>query len=427
MVNFEYNDLLKEGCKTYTHKTGITISVIEKPEFNTTYAVCGTRYGSIDNAFKIKGENDFTVLPEGIAHFLEHKLFENEDIDVFERFSKVGASSNAFTSFDRTCYYFSTTSDFDSAFEILLDFVQKPYFTKETVEKEQGIIGQEISMYDDQPFWMLYFQMLGAMYHINPIKINICGTRDSIAKITPELLYKCYQTYYNPANMYICVCGKVNAEHVFELADKFLKDTPALEFEKFVPDEPDTIVCDKTTFEMPIAKPLVALGYKETLPNGKISIEEALAYDLIRMMYFNPDSDFGIDLLEKGIVGRSFGSEYSFGNGYSFNMIYADTDNPEKFVECITQKIDDLHKNGLDRDIFERMKKVGYATIVCMYDDIENIALNIMLDNAVNNYSPFEMVEAYKNITFEYVSDIFEKSFRNDRSVNSIINPIEVK
>ena len=153
MVNFEYNDLLKEGCKTYTHKTGITISVIEKPEFNTTYAVCGTRYGSIDNAFKIKGENDFTVLPEGIAHFLEHKLFENEDIDVFERFSKVGASSNAFTSFDRTCYYFSTTSDFDSAFEILLDFVQKPYFTKETVEKVKQAYKE---MYQVDNYWDTY-------------------------------------------------------------------------------------------------------------------------------------------------------------------------------------------------------------------------------------------------------------------------------
>ncbi len=190
------------GDKYYKvkHKSGLNIYVYEKEGYNSTYAVFGTRYGSINTTFSSNGGEKMTV-PDGIAHYLEHKLFECEDGDAFAKYAKTGANANAFTSFDKTCYLFSTTDNFKESLEILLDFVQRPYFTEETVAKEQGIIGQEIKMYDDSPEWRVMFNLLEIMYHNHPVKIDIAGTVESIAKITPELLYKCYNTFYNLTNM----------------------------------------------------------------------------------------------------------------------------------------------------------------------------------------------------------------------------------
>jgi predicted Zn-dependent peptidase len=208
------------------HPTGLDIYVAPKSGYSSQYAIFGTKYGSIDNLFK-EGEKS-TAVPEGIAHFLEHKLFESEDGDTFSRFAKTGASANAYTSFDRTCYLFSCTSEFRASLEILLDFVQKPYFTKKTVQKEQGIIGQEIKMYDDDPNWQVFFGLLRSLYHAHPVKTDIAGTAQSIAQITPELLYKCYQSFYNLNNMVLCVAGDVDPSLVLEVADTLLKPAPAL-------------------------------------------------------------------------------------------------------------------------------------------------------------------------------------------------------
>ena len=423
-TNAEFK-LINESCKIYEHKSGIKIYVIEKPQFNTTFAAYGTRYGSIDTMFRKEGEENYTIVPEGIAHFLEHKLFENEDCDVFEKFSKLGASDNAFTSFDRTCYYFSCTDNFDECFKILLDFVQNPYFTAETVEKEQGIIGQEISMYDDSPFWVLMFDMLNALYHEHPIKINICGTKNSIAKITPELLYYCYETFYNPANMFICVCGNVDADNVFNLADEFLKDKLPVKVESTTPIEPESVAKKYTENSMPISKPLAAIGFKEICEKPYMTPEESAAYDIIKSMIFDINSDFSVELLEKGLIGSTFGTDVYSGNNYCSTIIFAETDDPKQLYDEILKKVTDLHKNGLDEKTFERVKKVAYANIVRAYDDVENTAMNLMIESAVNNYGIFDLAQAYQKITFEYICEIFSKCFNIDRCALSVINPIK--
>ncbi len=194
------------------HPSGLKIYILEKPQYNSAYAVFGTKYGSIDTCFSVNGEK--TQVPEGIAHFLEHKLFESEDGDAFTKYAATGAYANAYTSFDRTCYLFSCSDRFYDNLGILLDFVQSPYFTAETVQKEQGIIGQEIRMYDDSPDWRVMFNMLLAMYKNHPVRIDIAGTVESIAEIDDKLLYKCYNTFYNPSNMFICIAGNVNSEKV---------------------------------------------------------------------------------------------------------------------------------------------------------------------------------------------------------------------
>ncbi|MGN1443956.1 MAG: EF-P 5-aminopentanol modification-associated protein YfmH, partial [Acutalibacteraceae bacterium] len=212
--------LLNEKYVEINHKSGLKIFVMEKPDYTGAFAMFGTKYGSVDTCFKLKNEADYTKVPEGIAHFLEHKLFESEDLDAFERFEKTGANANAFTSFDKTCYIFQCADNFSESLEILLDFVKHPYFTEATVQKEQGIIGQEIKMYQDDPDWQVLFNLLRGLYVNNPVRIDIAGTVESIAQINADLLYSCYNTFYNLSNMALAVVGNVTVNQVLEIADK---------------------------------------------------------------------------------------------------------------------------------------------------------------------------------------------------------------
>ena len=229
------------------HSSGLKIYILEKPQYNSCYAIFGTKYGSIDNCFSVNGEQ--TQVPEGIAHFLEHKLFESEDGDAFSKYAKTGAHANAFTSFDKTCYLFSCSNLFYENLEILLSFVQSPYFTEATVQKEQGIIGQEIRMYDDSPGWRVTFNMLLAMYKNHPVRIDIAGTTDSIAKINANLLYKCYNTFYNPSNMFLCIAGNVETEKILKMVEKGIKESTSLEIERVKPNEPQEVL--KPVVEQP--------------------------------------------------------------------------------------------------------------------------------------------------------------------------------
>ena len=213
----KYDAYLDETYYYMKHNTGLEIYVMPK-ELSTSYAMLTAKYGSFDNRFAKKGA-PMTEMPEGIAHFLEHKLFESEDGDAFTRYSETGASANAYTSFDRTCYLFSCSDRFYDNLYILLDFVTHPYFTEQTVNKEQGIIAQEIKMYDDSPYWRVLFNMLEKMYYNHPVRVDIAGTVESISKITDKLLYKCYNTFYDLSNMFVCVAGNVKSDEVIDFID----------------------------------------------------------------------------------------------------------------------------------------------------------------------------------------------------------------
>lgn len=202
------SERLGESYSVFHHPSGLDVLVWKMEGFTTTEAIFATKYGSIYNCFKTKDSKDFINVPEGIAHFLEHKLFENEDTDVFDLYAKTGANANAFTSFDETAYTFSCSENWEDSLEILLDFVQKPYFTEQSVAKEQGIIGQEIKMCADSPERQCFYNLLKALYVNHPIKIDIAGTVDTIAEITPDLLYECYYTFYNLHNMVLAIGRK---------------------------------------------------------------------------------------------------------------------------------------------------------------------------------------------------------------------------
>ncbi|MFR1803348.1 MAG: EF-P 5-aminopentanol modification-associated protein YfmH, partial [Faecalispora jeddahensis] len=256
------NERVQDSYYSVKHPSGLRIFVYPKEGSNSTYAIFGTRYGSVDTSFRRSDEQEVSTVPEGIAHFLEHKLFESEDGDAFARYAKTGASANAYTSFDMTCYLFSCTENVYESLEILLDFVQSPYFTEQTVQKEQGIIGQEIRMYDDDPQWRVMFNLLKALYHHHPVKIDIAGTVESIAEITPEYLYRCYHTFYNLNNMALCVAGNIDPERVLELCDKMLKPSEPTQVERIFEEEPAGVVQDRVEQKLSVTIPLFQLGFK---------------------------------------------------------------------------------------------------------------------------------------------------------------------
>ncbi|MCJ1907270.1 EF-P 5-aminopentanol modification-associated protein YfmH [Planococcus ruber] len=347
---------------------GLEVYILPKKGFSKTFATFTTKYGSIDNHFVPYGEEEAIKVPDGIAHFLEHKMFEKEDGDVFQQFSKQGASANAFTSFTRTAYLFSATGQINENVETLLDFVQSPYFTEKTVEKEKGIIAQEITMYDDQADWRLYFGMIENLYKNHPVKIDIAGTVDSIQDITAEHLYTCYNTFYHPSNMVLFVVGAVDPEQMMEFVkanqDQKTFEEPK-EIKRIYPDEPMEVAIKERTLEMSVQKPKIFVGIKPEVLHysGKSMLKHELAAELAFELLFGRTSDFYHHAYESNLIDESYSFDYSLENGFGYALIGSDTNEPEQLIKEINHTLDQAIEKwpfgqaDLDRI---RRKKIGF-------------------------------------------------------------------
>lgn len=417
------NKALKEKYLKINHKSGLTIYVWQKPNYTSKYAIFGTNYGSIDTAFLNK-DGEKVEIPNGTAHFLEHKLFESEDLDAFERYAKTGASANAYTSFDKTCYLFSCTENFNESLEILLDFVRHPYFTKQTVEKEQGIIGQEIKMYKDIPSWEILFNLLSIMFHNHPVKIDIAGTVDSIAKIDDKMLYSCYDNYYSLCNMALVVVGDVNVDEVLLLADKYLKKGESSSFERVLPKEPDNIVKPRIEERLPVSRPMFALGYKENIDPGNVSIKDEFVMELFLDILVSKSSNLYEELIDKKLINSTFSYEYFYGYGYSVPMFSGESDDFEKAIEVIKSKIEEYKVNKISNDEFERQKKKLYGNIIKGYNDTSNLA-NELIACHFENKEIFDYPKVLESITLDDVNQRLEKVFKDEYSCVSIIKNSE--
>lgn len=423
MIKEFTNKKLDETVKVYTHKTGLKVYVCEKPDYSSSYAIFGTRYGSIDTKFKVNN-GEFLEVPEGIAHFLEHKLFESEEQDAFERFSKTGAQANAYTSFDRTCYLFSCSDNFEQNFRILLDFVQHPYFTEETVKKEQGIIGQEINMYDDSAPWRVLFNLLCAMYKNHPVRIDIAGTVESIANINADLLYDCYNTFYNPNNMFICVAGNVKAEDVFSICDELLLDKEKIEIERYMPVEDENIVNDKVELSLPVSIPMFAIGFKEKCERPQKTVKEKVLTEIILKCIFGNDSELYKQLFDSGLINDNFGTEHFNGFGYESVIVEGESNDPLKVREIINSYIENIKINGISDEDIERCKKAYYGKCVSDYNSVENIVSNLV-DSAFFDYGVFDEIETLMSITANDVNKRLSEILDVNNSSISIINKKE--
>lgn len=392
---------------------GLDVYILPKKGFSKTFVTFTTKYGSIDRSFVPIGETEPITVPDGIAHFLEHKMFEKEDGDVFQKFSEYGASANAFTSFTRTAYLFSATNEIEKNTETLLDFVQQPYFTEATVNKEKGIIGQEITMYDDQPDWRLYYGVIENMYHNHPVKIDIAGTIESIDEITADHLYTCYNTFYHPSNMLLFVVGGVDPVKMLELIkqNQSKKQFPeATEIKRIFEEEPTDVAVKERTLTMDVNKPKVFVGLKakQTNLSGQQMLKHELSVQIALESLFGKASNFYTEVYEKGLIDETYAYDFSLEKGYGFALIGSDSTEPDELVQRIKDQLEKAQTGQLfTEQTIERVKRKRIGSFLRALNTIEFIANQFTRYN-FNNMNLFDVVPTIEKITVEDVKEAFK-------------------
>lgn len=371
-------DTLKETTYFEVLPNGLTVYLLPKPGYAKTYAMFSTRYGSIDNHFNIEGQAEIQVV-DGIAHFLEHKLFEEPEGDVFMKFATQGASANAFTSHTRTSYLFSATGEVERNLATLIDFVQRPYLTDANVEKEKGIIEQEIRMYDDQAFWRGYRQLLENLFHRHPVRIDIAGTVESITRIDVDSLLKCYRTFYHPTNMVLVVVGDFDPERIMALVrdNQAAKDFgPQAAIERHFAAEPATIAQARSELKMPIAKPLCLIGFKEREVGltGHDLIRRDLTTRILMDTVFGKSSDLYQELDDAGLIDPSFGYDYESNAGYSFGYIGGETEAPEQLIDRIRDGLARIQREGISQAAFNRSRNRKIGEFLRVFNSPEHLS-----------------------------------------------------
>lgn len=413
---------LGESYQKIHHPSGLTLLLCPMSQFSSAFALFATEYGSVDSTFKRPEDPDYVTVPDGIAHFLEHKMFECEDGDAFAKYAKTGASANAFTSFDKTAYLFSCTDNFKESLEILLDFVTKPYFTPETVAKEQGIIGQEIRMYDDSPDWQVFTNLLEALYYDNPVKIDIAGTTESIAKIDADLLYRCYHTFYNLHNMVLAVAGNFSVEEVLEAADRILPTSPPFAVERMLPDEPVQVQRRRVTVSMPVSQPLFQIGFKG-VPGSKRENTLGQVYDeLISEILAGEASALYRRLYDQGLINASFSGDILAGRDYIAMTFGGESMDPDQVMNQLCQELDRLVREGIDEESFLLNKKALYGRYIRMFSSAESTA-NLLMSGFIGGVSPYEFLETAADVTLQQLNDRLRGCYHTDRSALSVVLP----
>lgn len=400
---------------------GLSVYIMEKPGFNSCYAAYGTKYGSINTKFSRNGGEEIEV-PAGIAHFLEHKLFESEDGDAFSRFAKTGAYCNAYTSFDRTCYIFSCTKRFSENLDILLDFVQSPYFTKKTVEKEQGIIAQEIKMYEDNPGWRVFFNMLDEMYENHPVKIDIAGTVESIAQINDKLLFECYNTFYNPSNMFICVAGNVKTDEVLAQIKKGIKNSEKVTVKSAKFSEEKKVKNHFVKQSLEVSKPIFCLGFKEIFEGERMGLKDRTVAGIALDLLCGDCSSLYRRLLSEGLIDNELSTEIFQGEGYFAFVIEGESENPEAVAKEIKREIKNLTEKGIDTRLLEAIKKAEYSDAIKRFENVESIVSD-MVESAITGDGLFDTAQVLKEIKQQDIIACLEK-LTDESSVLSVIDSL---
>ena len=413
--------LTGDECIHVRHESGLEIYIMEMEGYHSSFALFGTKYGSINTRFRLKGEGDYAEVPEGIAHFLEHKLFENEDCDAFAQYAKTGANANAYTSFDRTAYLFACSENFNESLEILLSFVQAPYFTPESVDKEQGIIAQEIRMNHDEPGWRVFFNMLKAMYHNHPVRIDIGGTEESIRKIDADLLYRCYNTFYNLHNMVLAVAGNVKADEVLAICDRLLRKCEDQGLEEVYPDEPDTVAEHYTEVCLPVGAPIFNVGFKLKPKSGKELLRAELTATSLLDVLLGPSSRFYNELLQEGLINSEFDVDTPFtGSGFFCLSCGGESRQPETVRDRIIAEFERAKKEGFSAEDFERTKRVHYGNMIRSCGNVEANA-SMMLNAFMNGLQPFDSIEVLADITYEDALRFLREEIDTEMSVLSVV------
>lgn len=396
------NDRLSEVVYTARLPVGLAVQVLPRPGFAKKYATFATRYGSVDNRFRTP-DGQILEVPDGIAHFLEHQMFAQEDGDAFEKFAALGASANAFTTYTSTTYLFSCTERFEEALRVLLDFVQEPYFTDEGTAKERGIIQQEIRMYEDNPSWRLRQGLHQCLYQVHPFRIDIAGTVESVGRITTDLLQRCYQTFYHPGNMVVSVVGDVDPERVVELVAERVEahgHQPRGLAERLIPDEPPEVGARRFEARMAVARPLLAVGFKERQVglSGRARLQRDLATELLLEILFGPASAHYDAWYNAGLIDRTFGAGYYGEATFGLSRIGGETDRPAELEQAILAAVGEARQTGINPADFERVQHKAIGSFVAQFNSPEALAY-LLNDSYFSDVGLFDYLDVLTSLT----------------------------
>lgn len=418
---------LKETLYHKKMENGLQVYVLQKQGFEKTYGLFSTNFGSIDTTFTPINQDKMIKVEDGIAHFLEHKMFDMEDGDASEKFAKLGASSNAFTSSSRTCYLFSTTSNEYQCIELLLDFVQSLHLTKESVEKEKGIICQEIKMYDDDPDWRVYFGSIQNLYQTHPVAIDIAGTVETVNATTKEMLETCYQTFYHPSNMMLFIVGNVDPKKAIDIIDKNQRKKEFVKVDQIVRKEnrePADVKRKVNQMKMDVEmnKIIVSIKINDVLKDPKEKIIRELSINTLFDLFFSKSSSLYNEWLHKGIINDSFSASFTQEKDYCFIQIGGDVDDVtllEKTIFHFIEHIDDIE---IKEEDFKRIQRKNIGNFITMFNSPESIA-NLFSRYYFEGIFAMDLIDMMESLTIDNIKDV-RKYFDPKFATTTIIKKI---
>lgn len=415
---------LKVKEKVYIEKleNGLTVMIIPKKGIQKKYIIWGTNYGSNDSSFIVPGETEITEVPKGVAHFLEHKMFEQENgknsLDVL---TALGVNANAYTTNNHTAYLYECTDNFYEALNEFMDYVQNPYFTDENVEKEKGIIGQEIMMYDDYPEWKVYLNALECMYYKNPVKLDITGTIETISHIDKDILYKCYNTFYNPSNMAMVVAGDFEPEKLLkEIKNRLVDNKSNGEIKRIYEDEPREIVKEKTEQNMEVSKPLYSIGIKDAPAEEKEKVKKHISIEILLNLLIGSSSELYKKLYDMGNCYSVPSIEYEFDKTYAHILITGQSNNPEELYKMFKEEVRKFIDTGINEQDFGRTRKMIYGEYVKEYNDVTDIS-RMFLSDYFKGINSFDYLEEINTINVEYLNQVLKDVFNEKNMILSVV------
>ena len=416
------NSKVKEKLYIEKLENGLTVMIIPKKGIQKKYVIWGTNYGSNDSKFIVPGESETVEVPKGVAHFLEHKMFEQESgINSLDTLTALGVEANAYTTNDHTAYLFECTDNFYPALDELMDYVQHPYFTNENVEKEKGIIGQEIMMYDDYPEWKVYLNALEAMYFEHPVKLDITGTIETISHIDKDILYKCYNTFYNPSNMVMVLCGDFEPDELLKkIKDRLINKNATGEIKRIYPNEKEEIVQEKIEQTMDVSQPLFIIGIKDKVVDSKENVKKHIAIEILLNMIIGKSSKLYQELYKEGILFVVPGLDYEFSKNYAHILISGQSEKPYEVYNKFKQIVKKMKNEKIDLEEFNRIKKRIYGEYVKEYNDPSDIA-RMFLADFFKDINSFDYIEEISTINKEYLQQILNEIFVDKKMVISVI------
>ena len=407
-----------------TLPNGLPVYIVPKKGFSRKYALFATRYGGMDMRFEKDGQ--WLDTPAGIAHYLEHKMFDTEEGNALQELAKNGAEPNAFTSNAITCYYFDATEKFYESLEILLSFVSVPYFTDESVQKEQGIIAQEIGMIEDNPEWQVYKQLMQALYHTSPARTPVAGSVESISHITAQTLYDCHKAFYTPANMCLVVVGDVKPERIIAAANQILpaKSGPLIRRD-YGAEEELTAAEHFVSAAMEVSMPTFLVGFKCPPQHGgeeqhRFTAIGELACDVL----MGESSPLYARLYAEGLINGSFGAAFDLLPGASYVYAGGDSKDPQAVAKAILAEARRLVSEGVDGDYYRRVVNANFGAALKALNSFESIAVS-MAEGCFQGYDPYRFPEVYDSITVEDVLDFLRRNMTRDHMALSVITPKE--